>query len=178
MASHLLQVRIVGFVTFDTVLSRIMLGGIHCQQLASVALGIGERGMATQAEFATACDFQGDVVVRMTDSRAVAVFALDRLMGRGKDGFQLVLVTIPAIVAALIFDLEICPVIDGAQSMVTIGEVTAMHSEVRRHIPGSDNEEPDNADRSNDDRTPNMVHHLPSFPWSLEMAGAHLISVK
>ena len=163
MSSHLLQIRIVGFVTFDTVFSRIVRVGGHGQQLAPVTLGVGKTGMAAQAEFAASGDLQGGVVIGVTDGRTMAVFALDQLVGRGKDCFHLVLVAIQAIFTASEFDLEIRPVIDGTQSMVAVGEVAAVHPEIGRHIPGSDNEEPDDANRSHDDRTPNMVHNLPSF---------------
>ena len=49
-ASHILQVRIVGLVTIDTVFSGVMLVGVDRQQLVPVTLGIREMRMAAQAE--------------------------------------------------------------------------------------------------------------------------------
>ena len=102
----------------------------HC---ASVAIGISQLRMTSEAKFPAGIDGQRLNAAWMIYGRPMTVFALDCRMDRGFVQSYIFFVTLNAGVFALILDGKVLPVLDTAEPVIAVGEVSAMNSEVIRN---------------------------------------------
>jgi hypothetical protein len=123
----------MGIVTLDTGGVDVMFVGIDCFYSGARVLGVRQRGVTTQAQFPTGVDRKCFRVVRVVYGRPVAVFALDQPMLGTICLLNVFLMTFLTVVPAFIFDLELFPLIDIAQTVKTVGETFTVNPEIIRN---------------------------------------------
>ena len=97
---------------------------------ASVAIRITKLRMTSEAKFPAGIDGQRLNAAWMIYGRPMTVFALDCRMDRYVVQLDIFFVTLNAGVSALILDGKVLPVLDTAEPVIAVGEVSAMNSEV------------------------------------------------
>jgi len=123
----------------------------HC---ASVAIRVSKICMTPEAKLPAVINRQRlntDGRRLITDRRrlnavcmiyrwSMTVFALDSRMGRGAIQADVFFMTLSAGVSALILDGKVFPVLEAAQAVIAVGEISAMNAEVIRDqkSPGED----------------------------------------
>ena len=127
-------------MALDTFPAAFVSFAVDAQQLATSAVGIFEPGVTPEAHLPGRIERQEFPVVRMIDRRAVAVFTFDVLMTGVIERNEIFLVTLLAVLPALVLDREIFPFLDIAEAMEAVGKVLAMHAEVIRNqeCPGDE----------------------------------------
>ena len=97
--------------------------------------------MTPEAMLSGSVDRKRLMLLRVTDSRPMAVFTLDGRMARCADFQDLGFVTPDAVFAASILDRKILPILNITQAVIIVGEAFPMHSKVIWYYEGSDKQE-------------------------------------
>jgi hypothetical protein len=102
----------------------------NAHELASGAVWIVEESMTPEAKLSRLVDRKTLHVVRMIDGRAMAIFAFDRRVARRIELRNIFFVALSTGFPSLVLHGEVLPLLNIAQTMIAVSEVSAMNAEI------------------------------------------------
>jgi hypothetical protein len=112
----------------------------HTNEFATVGVGQFELGVTSQAELTGRVQGQEFHFVRVINARAMTVLTLDVDMTGRIELADISSVTLDANLTALVFHRECFPLVDIAESVIAVGEISTVDAKVVRHEEDSCNQ--------------------------------------
>jgi hypothetical protein len=117
-------------MALDTFIATFVPSIFNTHEFAASTIGVIEKCMASQAKLSGRIQGKKFLVVRMIDGRTMAIFAFDRRVTGGVQSGYILFMSFNTCFPARVFNRKIFPLLDIAQSVITVGEVPSVNSKI------------------------------------------------